>query len=222
MLTLRTALVLFFGLAVPVAVVGGLPTPALQGAVRVVDGDTLAMGETRIRLFGIDAPEALQRCDPSGRNWACGVWSADKLREIVTGAKLICAVQDTDRYGRSVASCSADGRDVGSLMVRAGAAIAYRAYSQDYVADENLARAEARGLWNGAATDPSLYRRIARHQPAPKGCAIKGNVSSRGSRIYHLPGQRDYDATRISPPKGEQYFCSEAEAVAAGFRAAKR
>ena len=50
------------------------------------------------------------------------------------------------------------------------------------------------------------------------GCNIKGNVSTRGERIYHVPGQRYYNATRISASHGERWFCSEAEARAAGWR----
>lgn len=52
-------------------------------------------------------------------------------------------------------------------------------------------------------------------------CDIKGNISSKGERIYHLPHQRYYHDTRISPRKGERYFCSEAEARAAGWRRSK-
>jgi hypothetical protein len=56
----------------------------------------------------------------------------------------------------------------------------------------------------------------------PSGCVIKGNISQRkGERIYHLPGQRWYDKTVISPEKGEAWFCTEAEARANGWRKAK-
>jgi hypothetical protein len=51
------------------------------------------------------------------------------------------------------------------------------------------------------------------------GCDIKGNVSiNSGERIYHIPGQRYYSETVIRPEYGERYFCSEAEARAAGWR----
>ena len=57
--------------------------------------------------------------------------------------------------------------------------------------------------------------------PSPKRCAIKGNVSNRGERIYHMPGQKYYGATRIARSKGERWFCSEAEARQAGWRKAR-
>ena len=53
-------------------------------------------------------------------------------------------------------------------------------------------------------------------------CDIKGNISASGEHIYHVPGQRYYDVTRISPGKGERWFCSEAEARAAGWRRSRR
>jgi len=54
-------------------------------------------------------------------------------------------------------------------------------------------------------------------------CNIKGNVSiGSGERIYHMPGQEYYDKTKISAQYGERWFCSEAEARAAGWRRARR
>ena len=54
-------------------------------------------------------------------------------------------------------------------------------------------------------------------------CRIKGNIShNSGRRIYHVPGDRDYERTRISQSRGERYFCTEAEARAAGWRRAGR
>jgi hypothetical protein len=52
-------------------------------------------------------------------------------------------------------------------------------------------------------------------------CNIKGNVNTRGERIYHVPGQRYYDETVIAASHGERWFCSEAEARAAGWRRSK-
>jgi hypothetical protein len=52
---------------------------------------------------------------------------------------------------------------------------------------------------------------------APRGCAIKGNVTKHG-RIYHMPWSPWYMQIKIEPDKGKRWFCSEAEAVAAGWR----
>lgn len=53
-----------------------------------------------------------------------------------------------------------------------------------------------------------------------EGCAIKGNISWTGERIYHLPGSRYYDETLIDAPQGEQWFCSIWDALKAGWRPA--
>ena len=57
--------------------------------------------------------------------------------------------------------------------------------------------------------------------PTPTACVIKGNISSSGERIYHVPGQRYYDKTLINGLQGERWFCTEQEAIAAGWRKAK-
>ena len=61
---------------------------------------------------------------------------------------------------------------------------------------------------------------IGSHQAS---CNIKGNISfNTGERIYHVPGQKYYAETIISPSKGERWFCSEKEALAAGWRKARQ
>jgi hypothetical protein len=65
---------------------------------------------------------------------------------------------------------------------------------------------------------PPIFTRITK-----PGCVIKGNISiSNGNRNYHLPGMEDYDATVISPDKGERWFCTEAEAISQGWKKAPR
>jgi endonuclease YncB( thermonuclease family) len=67
---------------------------------------------------------------------------------------------------------------------------------------------------------PSLSP-LAQLQEQRAACVIKGNISSSGERIYHVPGQRYYDKTQINEGKGERWFCTEQEAVGAGWRKAK-
>lgn len=200
------------------------PILALDRDIRVVDGDTFELQGQKIRLFGIDAPEGAQSCDRKGQDWACGAWSARVLADALAQGAVACTEQDRDRYGRSVAICTVAGRDLGRMMVEAGAATAYRRYSQRYVAAEERARAAGLGIWAGRMQAPEAFRHPepAATAPAPaSGCVIKGNIGASG-RIYHMPGQRDYEATRISRSRGEAWFCTEAEARAAGFRPARR
>jgi endonuclease YncB( thermonuclease family) len=195
----------------------------ISGRARVIDGDTLQIGQTRIRLHGIDAPEASQTClDTGGVAAACGL-AATRAMQVLIGTDTVhCTPRDIDRYGRTVARCDVGGRDLGRDMVASGLAIAYRQYSMDYVPAEQAAQAKGLGVWAVQMQNPADFRAAKADQPAaPDGCAIKGNISGSGS-IYHMPGQEHYGATRINTAKGERWFCSESEARAAGWRASRR
>ena len=196
------------------------------GRIQVVDGDTIRVSGQVIRLFGVDAPEAKQTCQTSeGLHWACGAWVSDVLRNAFDGQEARCVKVEQDRYGRSVARCEVAGVDLGRWLVQRGLAFAYRKYSMDYDLDEKRAAVNDRGLHASRVQNPADFR-AAGAQPAQKapdfGCQIKGNISSKGVRIYHLQGQEQYERTRISTLKGERWFCSEAEAKAAGWRRARR
>lgn len=207
----------------------------ISGPAEVVDGDSLRMGALRLRLHGIDAPEINQTCtDAQGAAWSCGLWAKAQLRALVADRRLDCTALDHDRYGRLVARCAVAGRDLGAAMVAAGAARAYLRYSAAYLGQEGAARVARRGLWAGAHTEPEHWRRQAAATAkttdtgantgadarASALCAIKGNISD-GGRIYHRPGQRDYDRVVLTPQRGERWFCTEAEARAAGWRPAR-
>lgn len=134
-----------------------------------------------------------------------------------------------DRYGRIVATCFDNyGFDINRNMVYTGWALAYRKYSTRYVGVEEKAKAAARGLWRGAFVPPWKWRRgerlsSTRSSDEPSGaCRIKGNISRSDEHIYHVPGGHSYARTRIDESKGERWFCSEAEARAAGWRRARQ
>jgi len=203
----------------------------IEGEARAIDGDSLNM---QIRLFGIDTPEADQICkDEDARDYPCGQVSSDALARLVRDKIVSCEVKTRDRYGRAVAICYANDVDIGGVLVDQGFAVAFRKYSDKYVAHERRARAAKRGLWAGTFEMPWDYRERRRKQsearralpascppepnPLPTDCIIKGNVT-RSARIYHMPSSRDYDKVVVSREKGERYFCSEEEARACGWR----
>ena len=211
----------------------------ITGPARVIDGDTLDIAGQRIRLHGIDTPEKAQTCRIEGVPWACGVAAWGVLVQLVAGKDVRCETRDVDRYGRTVAVCSADGQDINAAMVAQGWALAYRQFSDDYVAQEGEAQKDGLGMWQGRFVAPWDWRRGDRlvavpatpngktvkgpaNNNAASSCSIKGNISSRGERIYHVPGGAYYGRTKISPAKGERFFCSEAEAEAAGWRVSQR
>ena len=198
------------------------------GPTSVIDGDTLDIHGTRIRLFGIDAPESGQSCVTDGKRWRCGQQASLALADKIGRRTVSCEQRDIDRYKRIVAVCRAGGEDLNAWMVSQGWALAYRHYSADYIRQEDGASRRKLGIWRGDFVAPWEWRRgtrlatgAARTKQAGD-CRIKGNIGRRGVRVYHLPGATYYDRTRIDTSKGERWFCSEAEARAAGWGRSRR
>jgi endonuclease YncB( thermonuclease family) len=196
---------------------------AFSGRARVIDGDTLEIAGRHVRLEGIDAPEMGQTC---GRrligSWKCGSATADRLAELVAKRVVNCESRGNDKYGRMLGICSVDGNEINAQMVREGYAWAFVKYSQTYVQQEATARTQRVGIWQGDAEPAWVYREkrwAGAEQAAPQGCAIKGNVTEHG-HIYHMPWSPWYGKVKIEATKGERWFCSEAEATAAGWRPA--
>jgi endonuclease YncB( thermonuclease family) len=126
----------------------------ITGVPRILDGDTVQIEDTKIRLSGIDAPEThpLQYClDPAGDKWDCGVTARDELVEHV-GSK------PWTRYKRSLAACEVDGEDIQQWLVRSGWALSFVRYSHRYDADEKFARDAGAGIWAGAFIAPWDWR----------------------------------------------------------------
>ncbi|WP_164658021.1 thermonuclease family protein [Tropicibacter sp. Alg240-R139] len=194
----------------------------LSGPARVIDADTWDVGGTRVRLHGIDAPELDQTCTRvSGQGWECGAWATQQVRNLYGGQAAQCTSVTQDRYGRTVARCSVQGNDVGQAIVSYGLAFAFRKYSTDYVGAEIRAKSAAVGLHAARIALPWDHRAAKQTSDKPANCAIKGNISAKGERIFHRPGQSYYARTRISMAKGERWFCSADEARREGWRAAK-
>ena len=189
--------------------------------VTIADGDTFTLltvdkQQIKIRLAEIDAPESGQ---PYGNK------SKQVLSGLIFGKDVRVVVQTTDRYGRTVGRPYVGSLDVSAEMVRMGAAWAYREYLRDQglLTLESDAKANQRGVWGLSEAQnvpPWDWRRgLNNSVTRSDGCVIKGNINSKGDRIYHAPGSRSYGVTKINESKGERWFCSEAEAKAAGWRA---
>jgi micrococcal nuclease len=105
---------------------GSTATPAAElliiyGPARVVDGDTIVINKTSIRLFGIDAPEMNH---PYGQKakWA--------MVNLCKGQTIRSEITETDAHGRSVGKCSLpDGRDLSAEIVKLGLAIDWPKFS---------------------------------------------------------------------------------------------
>jgi endonuclease YncB( thermonuclease family) len=217
------------------------------GPPRVIDGDTLAIGATKFRLEGIDAPESDQVClNATGARWACGIESRDQLVAHIAGREITCTANRTDAYRRMLGLCRLNDEDLNGWMVQQGWALAYVQYSTTYRTAEEDARTHYRGLWQGAFIAPLDWRHrnsktvilgafgvplnaqsllvplsATASAPSPE-CIIKGNVNRNGERIYHMPGQRFYARIRMDVGGGRRWFCTPEDAEAAGWRRALR
>jgi endonuclease YncB( thermonuclease family) len=193
----------------------------ISGPARAVDGDTLEVAGQRVRLEGIDAPEYGQSCSRTWiGTWACGKEAQRTLARMLAGQTVSCENKGSDKYGRMLGVCRVAGEDVNAAMVRRGLAWAFVKYSNSYVKLEAEAKAAGVGIWQGFAEPAWVYRNkrwATAEEAAPDGCAIKGNVTEKG-QIYHMPWSPWYAKVRIDKGRGERWFCSEADAIAAGWR----
>ena len=129
MLRLALALILFLPMSAAMADITGKP--------RIIDGDTIEIAGERIRLHGIDAPEAKQTCtDQSGKEWRCGQEATWALGRIIETYWVRCEGNERDKFGRLIAKCFTGPYDIEAKMVQQGWAVAYRKYSTGYVAEE--------------------------------------------------------------------------------------
>lgn len=131
----------------------------IVGPARVVDGDTIEIHDTMIRLWGIDAPEDMQLCDLGHGPVDIGDLATSFLETFIDDRPLACEQMDVDRYGRVVARCHIDRSGLGSAIVLAGLAWDYERYSGGaYEVEERLAREAGRGVWAGACETPWEWR----------------------------------------------------------------
>jgi len=213
--------------------VGETP-PATERAqvTRVVDGDTIEVsmaGATyKVRYIGVDTPETVDPRRPVG---CYGREASERNRQLVEGKTVALEkdISETDDFGRLLRYVWVDGEMVNAELVREGYAIA-STYPPDvkhqelFLSLQREAIGAGLGLWGPACASPTV--------PAATGACeysdtaqpvIKGNISqSTGEKIYHVPGGEFYDKTVVDEAAGERWFCTEQEAVAAGWRRSKR
>jgi endonuclease YncB( thermonuclease family) len=150
----------------------------LIGQASIIDGDTLEIHRTRIRLWGIDAPESSQLCrGADSLQYRCGAKAANDLDAFIARRPVSCTPLSLDQYGRTVASCSAGGTDLGEWLVRNGHALDWPQYSRGrYDAAQRDADHAGRGLWAGSYVAPWLYRACIRQRGTPGGCSDDANA----------------------------------------------
>lgn len=212
------------------------PPANMFQVTKVIDGDTIEVatdtGVKRVRYIGIDTPETVHPSQPIG---CFGQEASERNKYLVAGkwVRLEKDISDTDRYGRWLRYVYVDDEFVNLNLVSDGYATAVT-YPPDvqYVSEfrdaERAARAAKRGLWGSvcdkwvAPTAPPTntpFPTTSQTPPIPS-CNIKGNINRAEEKIYHFPGCKSYHQTVITEATGERWFCTEAEALEAGWRKA--
>lgn len=138
--------------------------PSFGGTARVVDGDSLEIGDVRVRLYGIDAPELAQHClSADGRDYACGREARERLSALIGGRPVSCRREGRDRFRRILARCENGLEELGAAMVRQGWAVAYAGADGDgHRALERAAQRAKLGVWSGRFQRPEEWRRAQR------------------------------------------------------------
>jgi endonuclease YncB( thermonuclease family) len=148
------------------------------GQASVIDGDTLEIHGTRIRLWGIDAPESSQLCRGEDSSpYRCGAQAANDLDAFIAARPVSCVPLNLDPYGRTVATCSVRGADLGEWLVRNGLALDWPQYSKGkYGAAQRDAERAGKGIWKGSYVEPWLYRACVRANGKPSDCSDDANA----------------------------------------------
>lgn len=205
--------------------------------LKVIDGDTIDVDlngkVTRLRLIGMDTPEVV---DPRKPVQCFGREASNKAKELLSD-QLVRLENDPsqgeiDKYGRVLRYVYLpNGQNFNKLMIKEGYAHEYTyntpyKYQAEFKQAEKEASMNKLGLWGAICQNTETKSTVVptpvstQTTEATGSCAIKGNISSSGEKIFHVLGCGSYEKTVIDESKGERWFCSESEAISAGWRKA--
>lgn len=173
--------------------------------INVVDGDTFDIGNgERVRMYGINAPEYPNGCMAED--------SKKRLSDLILNKKIKIINKGKDNFGRSLGMIYIDKLSINKVLVTEGLAIydgKVNPDNKEVLEMENAnneAKMTSRGLWSSKCSQLN------------KKCVIKGNFrEADNTKVYSLPNCYNYNKTIVDPTGRDKWFCSEAEAVAAGF-----
>ena len=140
----------------------------IEGIPKVTDGDTIKIDNKKIRLYGIDAPEINQKCKKPFflvsflsfyKEYNCGLYSTEKLKNKIANKSIKCHLYDRDKYGRFVGECYYKNTNLNGWMVKNGYALAYLKYSKKFLILENFAQSNKKGIWQGDFEKPWDWRK---------------------------------------------------------------
>ena len=154
---------------------GDLLGPAIANAI---DGETLFVAGSEVKLFGIDAVESDQVCqDADGADYACGRRATQALQSIVQQDLVVCLPLFAISDSRLVGHCEVVSKggfepvspiefmeefrpnNLSRLMVADGHAVAIGVGTRFFGAQQDEAQALRQGIWQGSFQPPSNWRR---------------------------------------------------------------
>ena len=128
--------------------------------VKVIDGDTIKIGNEKIRFGGIDAPELKQTCFKNKEKISCGILAKNVLKKKIGKETPKCISEGKDVYKRTIAECFINGESLSKFLVSKGYAFAYRKYSKKFIKDERFAKKNRLGLWSMKFIFPWEFRKL--------------------------------------------------------------
>jgi len=195
-------------------------TPAsghIEGKATAIGPGELRIGSDIVHLSGVEAPAAGQPC---AQGKPCATAAKAALQKLIAGKRVSCEVSGRHANNATSATCQINGADLAGQLVRGGHLFAASGLFATYASAEREARANKVGIWRTNDLRPAQFRAKVwddAKQAAPNGCPIKGSVAGE-TKTYHLPGAQTYDKAKVRPERGERWFCTEAEARAAGWK----
>ncbi len=128
--------------------------------VKVIDGDTIKIGNEKIRFGGIDAPELKQICFKNEEKISCGILAKNILKKKIGKETPKCISEGKDVYKRTIAECFINEESLSKFLVSNGYAFAYRKYSRKFIKDERFAKKNKLGLWSMKFMFPWEFRKL--------------------------------------------------------------
>ncbi|MBY6036457.1 thermonuclease family protein [Fictibacillus nanhaiensis] len=198
--------------------------------IEVVDGDTIKVNvdgkNETVRFLLVDTPESVHPSKPVQPFSKEASRFTEKLLSD-SNVELELGIGERDKYGRLLAYVYADGNSVQEALLKNGLArVAYifepnTKYVDDYQSIQKQAQEDGVGIWsleNYVQEEGFVAKETSSNKDVENpDCSIKGNITSSGEKIYHVETGRYYKIT-----KPEKWFCTEQEAIDAGFRKSQR
>lgn len=196
-------------------------TRPITGRAVVMDSGLIRVGDTPIRLSSLEALDRDQVCTRAKKRWRCGDAALAALGRIAAGRTLKCEARSPGSDGISAGTCREGKNDIGAALVKSGYAFAS---SSRYAEEEAEAKTARAGIWSGEADRPDVWRQRVwdeAKQKVPDGCPVKGVIFN-GAKVFLIPARAEYDRFRIDPKRGSRWFCSEKDALEAGWKPMER